>query len=401
MRRSPIRMVLVSLATFVQFAAVTGRSIADEPKSAIPEVVVAAFKKANRNGDQSLSLDEFNAGRGDVNVAKRDFKLYDFDDDGKLSLDEFACVRGEMRIDHPGVLPDYLTSFVDQSVAVIDKAFGNWDQNPEKEINAAQFVSAFVRELQVGGQTTITANLREADPNQDQKVSRTEARRFIEIQLGIRRFDGKPLRFPNGNVVNQHLWFHADADKNDVLDRNEYRDRSYAGDKWEEEFQKANIDGDEVVSFEEFCRLPWRGFSDAVIEFRTMDKNLDARLDQHELLAGTPDWKKMLAGHVFPGFDLDQDGVLSLAEYRLTPPANMVLPWTTVLTDDGDDALSFAEFKFGQLQYPLLRLLYFSRFDQNGDKQLSANEFYFKLKTYSELFVLNEDGSGWQPGLSS
>ncbi len=375
--------------------------VADEPTTVIPDAVAAAFNKANRNGDQSLSVDEFIVGRGDVNVAKRDFKLYDFDGDGTLALDEFACVRGEMRIDQPGVLPDFLTGYVDQSVAAIDKSFGNWDQDPEREINAAQFVSAFVRELQVGGQNTIQANLREVDPNQDQKVSRTESRRFVEIQLGIRRFDGKPLRFPNGNVANQHLWFHIDADKNDVLDRTEYRERSYAADKWEEEFTKANIDGDEVVSFDEFCRLPWRGFSDPVIDFRTMDKNLDAQLDPRELLAGTPDWKLKLAENVFPAFDLDQDGVLSLVEYRLTPQSNMILPWTSVLTDDGDEVLTFPEFKFGEVpnpfQYPLLRLLYFHRFDRNNDKQLTTDEYYFKTKLPVEFFVINEDGSGWEP----
>ncbi len=239
---------------------------------------------------------------------------------------------------------------------------------------------------------------READPNQNGFVTRAAARRFVEIQLGIRRSDGSLTRFPNGNVANHSLWLHIDLDRNDRLSRIEYLDRSYAGDKAAEEFQNLDLDQDSTLSFDEFRRLPWRGFTDTVLEFRTMDKDLDARLDRNELLLGTPDWKKRLAEHALPGFDLDQDGLLSLAEYRLTPQSNMVLPWSSLLADsNGDGQLSLAEFKFDQLQFPLLRMLYFSRLDTNGDKQLSVNEFYFKFKTFNELFVLNEDGTGWAP----
>ena len=186
------------------------------------------------------------------------------------------------------------------------------------------------------------------------------------------------LRHPNGMVVNQSLWLPIDADKNGVIDRDEYIKRSNAGEKAAEEFAKANLDGDEVLSFDEFSRMPWRGFSDPVDEFRTMDKNLDARLDREELIAGSPDGRKKLAEHAFPGFDLNQDGVLSLVEYCLTPQANMILPWPKVLTDDGDGSLSFAEFNFDQSQYPLLRQLYFQRLDRNGDGRLTIDEFFFK-----------------------
>jgi hypothetical protein len=45
----------------------------------------------------------------------------------------------------------------------------------------------------------------EADPNRDQKVSREEAWRFVEIQSGVRRSDGKLLRHPDGRVVLQFV----------------------------------------------------------------------------------------------------------------------------------------------------------------------------------------------------
>ena len=371
---------------------------AEDPSTEIPAAVSAAFKKSDRNGDQSLSLEEFVVGRGAADVVKRDFKLYDFDESGSLSLEEFASVRTAPTFDQPGAVPDYLAKAADSSVAAIDKAFGNWDQNPEQRVDTNLFLSRFIQDMQQMGPNPVRSVQQEADPNQNGFVTRAAARRFVEIQLGIRRSDGSLTRFPNGNVANHSLWLHIDLDRNDRLSRTEYRERSYAGDKAAEEFGKLDLDQDDTLSFEEFRRLPWRGFTDTVLEFRTMDTNLDARLDRNELLLGTPDWKKRLAEHALPGFDLDQDGLLSLAEYRLTPQSNMVLPWSSVLTDsNGDDQLSLSEFKFDQLQFPLLRMLYFSRLDTNGDKQLSVNEFYFKLKTFNELFVLNEDGTGWTP----
>lgn len=343
-----------------------------------PEAIVEAFKAANRNGDQALSMDEFIAGRGVADVAKRDFKLYDFNEDGELNVEEFASVRNAMSFDQPGVLPDYLTRCVELAVAGLDQSFGNWDQIPLRNVDADQFVAACFAELEALSNNKIRANLREADPNQDQQVSRAEARRFIEIQLGVRRNDGKLLRHPNGMVVNHGLWLQIDADKNGKADRAEYLERSGAGENAAEEFTKADLDGDGVMSFDEFSRVPSRGFIDPVQDFRRMDKNLDARLDRQELIAGTPDSLKKLAQHAFPGFDLNQDGVLSLIEYCLTPQANMTLHWTTTLPDNGDGALSFAEFNIDQSWYPMLRQVYFQLLDRNGDKQLTIDEFNFK-----------------------
>lgn len=368
--------------------------LADEPQTAANDAQIKAFRKADQNNDAKLSVDEFIVGRGAAEFAKRDFKLFDFNDDGSLKLEEFACVRAESAFDQPGVLPSYLTSCADQAVAALDKAFGNWDQNPEQEVNVGPFIAAFARDL---GNHALPANLREADPNNDRKVSRKEARRFVELQLGIRRSDGKLLQFPNGNIANYAVFLHADADGNDVLDRTEFLERTYGDAKVAEEFVKLNTDGDEVISFDEFCRLPVRGFSDPVAEFRHLDANLDARVDPLELLNQAPEWQRKLAEHTFPGFDLNQDGVLSLMEYRLTPIANKVQPWAAVLRDlDDDEALSFAEFKFEPKRFPLLWLLYFHRLDVNRDEHLSLTEYYFKTRPPIEFFVMNGDGTGWQ-----
>ncbi len=368
---------------------------ADEPDTAASDAQIKAFQKADQNNDAKLSVEEFIVGRGAAEFAKRDFKLFDFNDDGSLKLEEFACVRTESSFNQPGVMPSYLASCADQAVAALDKAFANWDQNPDQEVNRGLFIAAFVRDL---GNNVLPVNLQEVDPDNNRKVSRQEARRFVEMQLGIRRSDGKLLQFPNGNIANYAVFLHADADRNDVLDRTEVIERTYGDPKLvSEEFVKLNTDGDAVISFDEFCRLPVRGFADPVAEFRHLDANLDARVDPHELLTRAPDWQRKLAEHTFPGFDLNQDGVLSLMEYRLTPIANKVQPWAAVLRDlDDDEALSFAEFKFEPKRFPLLWLLYFHRLDVNRDEYLSLTEYDFKTKSPIEFFAMNGDGTGWQ-----
>ncbi len=136
-------------ATMVFVMAISGASglFAEDPSTEIPAAVSAAFKKADRNEDQSLSQEEFVPGRGAADVAKRDFKLYDFDENGSLSLDEFASVRTAPAFDQPGAVPDYLTKAADSSVAAIDKAFGNWDQNPEQRVDTDLFLSRFIQDM--------------------------------------------------------------------------------------------------------------------------------------------------------------------------------------------------------------------------------------------------------------
>lgn len=394
MRESLHRLLMLEMLSWLTLA-IASIALADEPNSAPSDAQVKAFRQADQNKDAKLSVEEFMVGRGSADFARRDFKLFDFNNDGVLKLEEFACARTESSFDSLGVMPSFLMSCADQAVAALDKAFANWDQNPELEVNRGTFIAAFVRDL---GNNVLPVNLQEVDPDNNRKVSRKEARRFVEIQLGIRRSDGKLLQFPNGNVANYAVFLHADADRNDALDRNEFLKRTYGDPKQvAEEFVKLNTDGDEVISFDEFCRLPVRGFADPVAEFRHLDANLDARVDPLELLTRTPDWQRKLAEHMFPGFDLDQDGVLSLSEYRLTPIANKVQPWAVVLSDlDDDEALSFAEFKFEPKRFPLLWLLYFHRLDVNRDESLSLNEYYFKTKPPIEFFVLNGDGTGWE-----
>ncbi len=366
----------------------------DEKKVAADRWVVQTFAKADRNNDRQLSLEEFLVDRGPAEVAKRDFLLFDQDADDALSIEEYSTVPTVVAGEYRGPLPDPMQAIVDQVMSALDKSLNNWNENPKVEVDAAAFLAAFSKRFEK--YLTPPAN-EEADPDGNGKVNRGEARRLLEILFGIRRGDGKLLREPGGRVVNYMLYQHVDLNRNDKLERAEFVERSYGDANVAREFDAVDTDRDGSVSFDEWCRMPGRSMTDPVIEFRQMDTNFDAFVDPRELLAGTPEWKHKIAAGVFPGFDLNRDGRLSLPEYRLTMPANMVLPWQTLLADsDGDEKLSFAEFKFDPPLFPLLRMLYFNRLDVNASGRLDPGEFAFKIKVPDEFFTLNADGTGWK-----
>lgn len=391
MRRAAI--MLAVLLSFVIVGALAGNE-----RRATQEAVVDQFAKLDRNGDKRLSVEEFQAvtSMEQAAIARRDFRLFDVDASGTLTLDEFCTVPIVVpNAVQRGPLPDPMQGIVETAVATLDKSFGDWNEKPDVEIDVRQFITAFVASM---GNTAVRPNFREADPDQDQKVTREEARRFLEIQLGIRRSDGKLLREPNGRVINYMLYLYVDLNGNDKIERTEFIELSFAGPTAAAEFDKSNTDGDDCLSFEEFSTRPGHGVLDPIMEFRQLDANLDARVDPQELLAGTPDWKQKMASSTFPAFDLDRDGTLSLDEYRLSMTANMVLPWQDHLADqDGDGTLTFGDFKFDpQLHFPLLRFVNFHRLDLNSDGVLEPKEFWFQTKTADEFFVMNADGTGWQ-----
>ena len=389
--------VVTFLIVAVTVAALTGLSLGAEGKAkeTPADKLKRTFSRLDGDGDRQLSLAEFlthPASKPDV--GKRDFQLFDQDSDDALSLDEFSTVPTVIAAQHRGALPDPLMMLVDKAVVAMDASFEDWKDNPDAEINAFQFVNAFAATLDMDVRNS---NMREADQDGNGRVSRAEARRFLEIQVGIRSSDGKLLREHGGRVCNLMLYEHIDLNENDRLEREEFVERSYLKERAPEVFEKKDVDGDESLSFDEWCGLPTPGHIDPVNDFRKMDTNLDARVDPQELAAGTPEWKKNMAANVFPGFDADKDGTLSLAEYRLTMQANPVVRWQHVIREeDGDGKLAFADFQFGSSQFPLLRWLCFQRLDVNKDQALDSDEFVFTMREPDRFFVMNEDGTGWR-----
>lgn len=363
--------------------------------SLIPESVTKEFSKADGNRDGRLSQEEFLVDRGPAEIAKRDFRLFDLNTDGALSVQEFWSIPPATTPEVRGPLPDPMQILVGQMMTALDKSLNNWHENPKVEVDVHGLASALTQRFQKYG---MQPNVSELDPDGSGKVTRDEARRFLEIQFGVRRHDGKLLRLPTGRVVNYMLFLYVDLDKNDVLDRTEFTQRSYGDPNGVAgEFEKVDVDKNGKLSFDEWCLVPGRGVNDPVMEFRQLDTNLDAFVDPKELVAGTPDWKQPIRDSVFPAFDLNLDGKLSLTEYQLTMPANMVLQWQTPLSDtDGDGLLSFMEFRFEPMLFPLLRATYFLRLDRNGNGILDPGEFPYKRKAEDEFFVMNSDGTGWK-----
>ncbi len=386
----------VSLAwTLLILGAAAPAPAADDAKSAA-ERAAPAFEKADLDRNGRLSLEEFLKVRGPAELASRDFRLFDRDADNSLNLDELCTIPTILPPEQRGPLPDPMQTLADTITTRLGIALGlgNWDDNSEREVDAENFLLAFTDSFRAYG---IRFNVVEADADGNGKVRQGEARRFIEILLGIRRPDGTLLRLANGQIVNYRTFVYADEDRDDRLDRNEFVERTYGGPDVGGEFEKVDTDRNGSVSFDEWQQMRGRALLDPVLEFRQLDKNLDAKVDPAELVAGTPDWKKALPKHVFPAFDIDRDGTLSLAEYRMTPQANLILNWHSPPNDkDEDGSLSFPEFQFGPDPFPLLRIIYFHRLDTDSNGGLQTAEFTFKTRMPTEFFSLSEDGAEWK-----
>ena len=358
------------------------------------EHVAQVFTKGDQNGDKKLSLEEYQAVRGSAEAARRDLQLFDQDGDDTFSLDEYLTIPTAVDAKYRGPVSDPMQTLVNQVLSALDKALDNWNEHLEVEVDAKAFVEAFAKRFE---KFAVQPAQPEADPDGNGKVSRDEARRFLEIQFGVRRGDGKLLREPNGCVNHYMLYLYIDLNHNDKLERTEFIERSFGDASVAQEFDAVNTNGDDSLSFDEWRLMPGRAVEDPIASFCWLDKNFDAHVDAAELLVGTPDWKRTVNANAFPGFDLNRDGKLSLTEFRLMMNSNMVLPWHTALTDsDGDGLLSFAEFKFDPPLFPLLRMLYFTRLDVNSSGSLDPKEFTFTVKSPDTFYVMNADGSDWK-----
>ena len=353
--------------------------------------VNAIFLKADQDADKSLSKAEYQALRGDSKEVLRDWIVFDLNGDQKLSEAEFLAipsVGGKSR----GEIPDPFSLMIDRLLDVVKK------QAVEKagEEDSIQFdPEIFTQNLRQGieGQR-LYGN---ADPNADGVVSLAEAKGFLEIQFGIRRQDDELLRFPDGRVVNHHLFQHADANSNGMLERTEFIERSYGDAQVAVEFERADADKNAIVDLTEWCSIGGRCVIDPVLEFLRLDTDLDGFVSPEEHTKGTVEWKQPLSNFMFPAFDSNKDGKFSLNEYRQTPCVNEVAHWYDPLNDqDGDEKLSFPEFQFSSCTCSLLRRIYFGRFDLDSSGTLETTEYPFRIKQHDVFYIMNEDGTDWK-----
>ena len=405
--RSPLMYSMTAIllaALLLPGGAITAMNQADSKLSSAANVAsqpaTKHFDEVDKNADQQLSLAEFLEIGGNPAVLKRDFQLFDLDGDRALSANEFTAVPRGQPAKQRGSLPDPLLELVDRVVSQLDESLDDWNRDLNREVPVQSFVESFLLLFPEPNFLPLrTADyVHEADPDQNQHVSRDEARRFIEIQMGVRRSDGKLLRFPNGQVVRFAMFLQFDRDGNDVIDRAEFfanwSDKTTVKQQWD----LLDRDRDGVVPFEEFCtNSAGCGNDDPVEEFRKYDTNLDAFVDAEELRASSPAHAVELARHVFPGFDLDRDGKLNLSEFRQLPQSNFVQPWNISPVDRSrDEVIQFIEFTGRDAAFPLLRFVYFQRFDQNANGAIEPSELDFKIHQPDAFYRVNSNGTGWQ-----
>ena len=361
-----------------------GALCADEPAAEREKLVKEAFRKADRNNDGNLTPEEFVGQRQPTPVLLRDFQLFDFDQDGQLSLAEFDPIAFGVEQDKRGPVRDLINSIVDDFVAEFDRDFGDWDSRPDEKIPLRTFLQKLAPKIPEEVLFT-------ADTDRDGKVSRAEVRAFIEVEMGVRR-NGVSLRRPNGLVNNHQFFLHMDRNRNDQLERAEFL-MSIPAPQGEETFDQADKNRDGRLSLAEWAAMPGM-WLDPIQDFRRMDLNLDGQVDAVELMAGTPDWKKPLCKRILPAFDFNEDGVLSLNEYRVCPHGNTLMNWIPTMTDaNNDQKLSLAEYNFERPIFSLLRVFFFRCHDLNHDGVLDLNEYDFKTLKPGTLYSLHQDGN--------
>jgi TolB protein len=351
----------------------------------------SVFLSADRDGDKSLSNAEYNALRGDSKEVLRDWIVFDLNADQTLSEAEFLTIPSVGRAAR-GPIPDPFALMIERLLDSVKKqAVEKTTETEQLEFNPRVFEQALSGGIDKQPLHGV------ADLDGDGIVSLAEARSFLEVQIGIRRPDQELLRFPDGRVVNHHLFQFADANSNGKLERAEFIERSYGGAQVAAEFEKADVDKNAIVDLIEWCSLGGRCVIDPVLEFLRLDTDLDGFVSADEHSKGTIEWKRPLSNFMFPAFDTNKDGKFSLNEYRQTPCVNEVAHWYDPLNDqDGNEKLSFAEFQFSNSTCPLLRRIYFGRFDRDSSGQLESTEYPFRIRQHDVFYVMNEDGTDWK-----
>ena len=326
---------------------------------------------------------------------ERDFALFDFDSNGHLTRSEFASTPGLQEASLRGRMPDPFDDLVNDAIAALDESYGRWNERPNELINAHTFVANFIGSISPGGKRYVTGRiLRQADSDADGRLSRNEAKRFLQQQLGVRWYDDPPLREPTGRLVRMGRFIEADTNQSNSLSLAELRGCQWVGDTLEQYFLIHDRDNDGLITYREYAHYASKNFFDPIEWFRDSDRDLDAKLDANELALATSDTKKHLVGSTFSGFDENRDSKLSLKEYRLSMHANVNYAWERRPIDkDRDGRLSYDEFAFSDIDiFQLQRRYYFHRLDRDADGWLSLAEFDFQTQRPFAIHARSMDG---------
>jgi len=341
----------------------------------------------DKNGDQQLSLEEYLAAAPSGEPAgRRDFQILDVNADQQLTAEELSGLPTLFSLDRRGARPDPLKALVDQRLGEMTALWPKWDSNGDGRISREEFQRSGMNRSLAGLEMTVWNDW---DSDSDGELTNEECASLLEVVYGIRRPQGELLRLSSGIVMNAMLFQHFERDADDRISLAEFQEFGFEDPKQRPAvFQDLDGDHDGFVTFQEWGDLsrpdvfPAR-LADPLADFLRMDADFDARVSPEELLKGMPDWHLPVTKHIFPGFDRDHDGFLSLGEYQLTPLANWIVTWHYPLTDqDGDGLLSRSEFGW-ETRFPLaasgLLTKIFTRLDADQSGALDLKEFEFNL----------------------
>ena len=335
----------------------------------------ARFRLLDSDSDGLLTEAEFTAeGSQAKERLSRDFKLLDANHDDRIDLAEFFTLPYWIPDHQRGAIADPVVMASEKQFKELTSHWGEWNQNGDDELNAEEFKNAMIGQRVKGLEST---RFIDWDADRNGKVSREEVKSVLEIAFGVRTPEGKLLRSPSGRVVDWASFRQFRLDQNGFVSRAVY----YQGLGGLSEAEKAtwmqgtdqNRDG--KFNYDEFALSNHR--TDPLGTFLNIDVDLDGRLTVDELQKHAPHYRP-LVNFLFPGFDDDKDGALSLQEYQFTPMVNMLANWLAVQDTDGDGRLSPAEFRFHPgVPLAALSAEYFRRFDKDKDSTLTADEFPF------------------------
>jgi len=392
----------------------------------------STFETADADHDRKLSAKEFSE-----LPAKTLFRLLDRDHNGDCSLAEIVPAPMPAVPPAPPLSPPSPWSVfrrrlafdgvdVDRSAGISEAEFlksrftrslaGNDPEGPIPDVvleeveralpvllpeNAATLVAEAWPQAQWDalGPDWATLAAHKPDGNGDGQISREEARKAVEIALGVRLADGTLIRLPEGFALKNVDFGYLDENKDQKLTQAEYIAKFQPSREVAlENFAKLDQDKDGILTPAETLPLMR---DDLVGTFLRYDSDRDGKVTPAEVAKHSELWEKNVIPGLFPGYDEDADGSLSYREFGWTPLQTRVVEWNKRRQDlNGDTKLSYDEFRATEdLFASVLSRRAFRLRDLDHDGLLSYEEYPFdmdlaKAPPQVAFELQDKDGSG-------